>query len=175
MSGLGLIRPDMLEIVGRPYARQISYPISASDIRKWSLAVYFPEAPPAPYTDPCAPGEGRLVAPLDFNPFAWGAAEKVPTGCEIAPDPVYRSSGAMEHHLGIAPPDLRRALNGGVSATYTGAPMRPGDVITAESAIAGYSVREGRLGAMLLTDVATTWTNQNGEEIKTYRMTLIRY
>jgi len=175
MSELGLIRPDMLDVVGRPYGRQISYPVSASDIRKWARAVFFPEQPPERYTDPVAEKDGTLSAPLDFNPFAWGAAEKVANGHEITIDPAYRNAGAMEHYLGIAPPDLRRVLNGGVSATYTGVPMRPGDVITAESAIGGYSEREGRLGAMLMTDVVTTWTNQDGERVKAHTMTLIRY
>jgi hypothetical protein len=172
---LGLIRPDMREVVGLPYGRQVSYPITASDIRRWAIAVHHPDAPPAPYLDPQASEDGGLAAPLDFNPFAWGAARSETTGREIAADPVYRNAGAMEHNLGIAPPDLRRALNGGVSAEYTGVPMRPGDVITAESVIAGYTEKEGRLGAMLMTETATTWTNQDGETLKVHRMTLIRY
>lgn len=175
MSGLGLIRPDMLEIIGRPYRRQTSYPIGASDIRRWAAAVHFPAPPPERYTDPAAATDGGLTAPLDFNPFAWGSAEVAGTGTEIELDASYRSSGAMEHNLGVAPPALKRALNGGVSTDYTGVPMRPGDVITSESAIAGYTEREGRLGAMLMTDVVTTWTNQDGDEVKSHRMTLIRY
>ncbi|MDX6742168.1 MaoC family dehydratase N-terminal domain-containing protein [Actinocorallia sp. A-T 12471] len=168
-----LIRPDMLEIVGRPYRRQVSYPVGASDIRRWAAAVYFPAAPPERYTDPRA--ERDLVAPLDFNPFAWGSAEVAGTGVEIDLDASYRSSGAMEHFLGVTPPELKRALNGGVSADYTGVPIRPGDIITSASAVSGYSQRTGRLGPMLMTDVATTWTNQDGAEVKTQRMTLIRY
>ncbi|MCD0452964.1 MaoC family dehydratase N-terminal domain-containing protein [Actinocorallia sp. API 0066] len=173
MGGPGLIRPDMLEIVGRPYRRQTSYPIDASAIRRWAAAVRFPAAPPARYTDLRATDD--LTAPPDFNPFAWGCAEESGTGAEIELDASYRSSGAMEHTLGVAPPALRRALNGGVASSYTGVPMRVGDVITAESAIAGYTERAGRLGPMLLTDVVTTWTNQDGDEVKSHRMTLIRY
>jgi N-terminal half of MaoC dehydratase len=175
VTGPGLIRPDMTAIVNRPFGRRVSYPITASDIRRWALAGYYPEPPPPGYLDRQASESGDLVAPLDFNPFAWGAAESVPSGLEIPADPAYRAVGAMEHNLGVAPPDLRHALNGGVAATYTGEPMRPGDVITAESVISGYSERTGRLGAMLMTDVSTTWTNQDGRAIKTYRMTLIRY
>ncbi|WP_198653785.1 FAS1-like dehydratase domain-containing protein [Actinocorallia populi] len=175
MSGLGLIRPDMLEIVGRPYRQATSYPIGASDIRRWAAAVHFPAPPPARYLDRDAAEDGSLAAPLDFNPFAWGAAETRGTGVEIDLDPAYRSSGAMEHNLGVIPPELKRALNGGVAATYTGVPMRVGDVITTASSVAGYSEREGRLGAMLMTDVVTVWTNQDGDEVKSHRMTLIRY
>jgi hypothetical protein len=175
VSELGLIRPDMQSIVGEPYGVQVSYPVTASDIRRWALAVYYPENPPAAYLDPEAAEDGRLVAPLDINVFAWGAARTVPTGKEIEADPRYRMAGAMESALGIEPPDLVRALNGGVSADYTGVPIRPGDVITSRSVIERYSERQGRLGAMLMTDTATTWTNQNGEDVKTSRMTLIRY
>jgi hypothetical protein len=149
--------------------------VTASDIRKWAQAAYHPEEPPAAYVDPKVAEDGQLVAPLDFNPFAWGAAHTVGTGLEVTPDARHRMAGAMEHQLGIAPPDLFRALNGGVSATYTDVRMRPGDVITAESVIAGYTERAGRLGAMLLTETATTWTNQDGDVVKTHRMTLIRY
>jgi hypothetical protein len=175
MSELGLVSPAMQQIVNKPYGRQISYPVSASDIRKWAIAVYYPEPPPAHYLDAAAAEDGTLAAPLDFNPFSWGVAETVPNGLEREPDPAYRMAGAMEHNLGIDPPTLSHALNGGVSASYTGVPIRPGDVITAESVIAGYTEKEGRLGAMLLTETATTWTNQDGAEVKTNRMTLIRY
>jgi hypothetical protein len=164
----------MSEAVGRPYGRMTSYPVSASDIRKWARAVHHPRRAPARYTDPAAEN-GSLIAPLDFNPFAWGAAATAADEARIPLDPAYRNSGAMEHHLGIAPPDLRRALNGGVAVTYGATRMKPGDVITAESVIAGYSEKEGRLGHMLLTDIATTWTNRDGTSIKTHRMTLIRY
>ena len=169
MSASTLIRPEMAALVDRPYGRTVSYPIAASDIRKWAIAIHYPEPAPARHsgTDP--------IALAEFNPFAWGAAKTEPTGLEIEADPAHAAAGAMEHKLGVVPPDLRRALNGGVAVTYTGAAMRPGDVITAESAIAGYSEREGRLGQMLLTDVLTRWVNQDGEAVKDYRMTLIRY
>ena len=175
VSELGLIRPDMLAIVGKAYGVQVSYPVTASDIRRWVIAVYYPDEPPAAYLDPEAAEAGRLVAPLDINVFAWGAARAVPTGQEIEVDPKYRMTGAMEPTLGIEPPDLVKALNGGVSADYTAVRIRPGDVITSQSVIERYTERQGRLGSMLMTDTATTWTNQDGETVKTSRMTLIRY
>jgi hypothetical protein len=175
MSELGLVRPDMDEVVGRPYGRMTSYPVSASDIRKWARAVHHPRRAPDRYTEQASAENGSLVAPLDFNPFAWGAAETVADATRIALDPAYESSGAMEHHLGIVPPALKRALNGGVAVTYGSVRMKPGDVIAAESVISGYSEKQGRLGPMLLTDVHTTWSNQDGTAVRTHRMTLIRY
>ena len=169
MTELGLVRADMREIIGKPFRGSVSYPVSASDVRRWAIAVYFPEPPPDRFL-----ADGA-AAPLDFNPFAWGAAETVPTGVEINLDPAYRSTGAMEHNLGVRPPDLRRALNGGMSVSYTGVAIAPGDVVTAESFVSDYTEKQGRLGAMLITEVATVWKNQRGEQIKRSSSTLIRY
>jgi hypothetical protein len=171
----GLIRPDLAELVGRPYGRQVSFPVCASDIRRWAIAVYYPDAPPPHYLDPQLAETGRLLAPLDINVFAWGAARSVPTGREIETDQKYMRVGAMEHRLGTRPPDLVRALNAGLSVDYTGVRIHPGDVITSQTIIERYSERHGRLGAMLVTDTATTWANQDGETVKTFRMSLIRY
>lgn len=175
MSELGLVRPDMAAIVGQPFGVMESYPVTASDIRRWAIAVYYPEEPPAAYLDPAAEGEGRLVAPLDISVFAWAVARREPNPAQIDVDPKYTAVGAMEHNLGVQPPDLFRALNGGMFVDYTGVRIRPGDVIRSETVIAQYQEKESRLGAMLVTDSATTWTNQAGERIKTSTMSLIRY
>jgi hypothetical protein len=53
--------------------------------------------------------------------------------------------------------------------------VRPGDVITSVTRLAGYSEREGRLGLMLFTTTEDTWTNGDGALVKKSRMTLIRY
>jgi hypothetical protein len=65
-------------------------------------------------------------------------------------------------------------INGGTEVDY-GVRMRPGDVITSVSRLAGYTEREGRLGLMLFTTTEDTWTNQRDETVKTSRSTLIRY
>ncbi|SEO82738.1 FAS1-like dehydratase domain-containing protein [Trujillonella endophytica] len=175
MTELGLVRPDMAALVGQPYGAAVSYPVTASDIRRWAIAVHFPEPPPAQYLDPEAEAQGRLVAPLDLDVFAWGAARTEPTGREIAVDPVLEMYGAMEHHLGVAPPDLPHGLHGGASVDYTGVRIRPGDVIATATVIERYLEKTGRVGAMLITDLATTWTNQAGETVKVARMSQIRY
>ena len=175
MSELGLVRPDMAAVVGRPYGVAYSYPVTASDIRRWAIAVYHPEPPPAHYLDPDAEAAGRLVAPLDTNVFAWAAARREPNEDAIEVDARYRAVGAMEQHLGVPPPDLFRALNGGLAVDYTGVRIRPGDVVRSETVIAQYQEKVSRLGPMLVTDTATTWTNQAGERIRTATMSLIRY
>jgi hypothetical protein len=153
--------------VGRELGRRVSYPVTDSDIRRWAIAVHYPEQPPARYWDD---EHGEIVAPLDFNPFAWLA--RVPgftTGDVDANDP-----DRTEKTLGIAGPGLTFQLNGGMSVSY-GVRMRPDDVITSVSRLAGYHERTGRLGLMLMSTTEDTWTNQRGETVKKQAVTLIRY
>jgi len=163
----------MRSAVGSEMSRVVSYPVSESDIRKWALAVYYPEEPPARFWDEDAARQSRyggIVAPEDFNPFAWIRAE---------PRGVQRSSAAtdadsMEKSLGIEGPHLWNQLNGGVTVEY-GEPIRPGDVITGVTRLGQYSERVGSLGLMLFTPMETTWTNQRDELVKRSTTVLIRY
>src|SRR5690349_16862953 len=98
MSELGLVRPDMAALVGQPFGVMESYPVTASDIRRWAIAVYHPEPAPAHYLDPDAEADGRLVAPLDISVFAWAVARREKTGREIEVDPKYTAVGAMEQN-----------------------------------------------------------------------------
>jgi N-terminal half of MaoC dehydratase len=167
------ISADMQKVVGSELSRMVSYPVSESDIRKWALAIYYPAEPPRRFWDEEAAAgsrEGGIVAPEDFNPFAWMRAE---------PSGVGRSSAATdadstERSLGIEGPHLMNQLNGGVSVEY-GVPIRPGDVITSVSRLGQYTEREGSLGLMLFTPMETTWTNQRGETVKRSTLVLIRY
>ena len=81
---------------------------------------------------------------------------------------------SAEEVLGVEKAATQSLINGGTEVEY-GVRMRPGDVITSVTTLAGYSEREGRLGLMLFTTSEDTWTNQRGETVKTSRNTLIRY
>lgn len=51
-----------------------SPPISEGDIRKWAIAVYWPDTPPRQFWDAGYAEStrwGGIVAPEEFNPFAW--------------------------------------------------------------------------------------------------------
>lgn len=164
-----LITDQMHAALGTQLGRQVSYPVSASDIRRWAKAIYWPEPPPEKYL---AVDSADLVAPEDLNPFAWAvlfsdASPAAGTGKAHDPD-------RTEKSIGIDGPGLRNQLNGGLKITY-GAPMRVGDTITSVRTLAGYSEREGRLGNMLFTITADTWTNQDKDVVKRTEMTLIRY
>jgi hypothetical protein len=168
------ITPEMLDSVGRVLRSATSFPITDSDIRRWAIAVYYPEPPPRLFWDAeYAAGtvHGGIVAPEEFNPMAWltrteaqGGEMPSGTGSFILP----------EAALGIASPAISAVLNGGTEADY-GVRMRPGDVITSTMTLGEYKERRGRLGLMLFTTVVDTWTNQRSETVKTSRGTLIRY
>ena len=160
------VSPEMAAAVGREMTRKVSFPVSASDIRKWAIAVYYPQPAPERYLRGAA-----LIAPEEFNPFAWLAAESRSTGSADVED---NDPDRTEKSLGVPPPGLKFQLNGGMTVEY-GASIRAGDVITSVGTLAGYHERAGRLGLMLITTFQESWTNQDGEHVKTSQTTLIRY
>jgi hypothetical protein len=168
------ISAEMAGAVGRFLGRQVSFPIAASDIRKWALAVYYPEKPPRLFWDAsyaATTSHGGIVAPEEFNPFAWMAAESESTGSNPGDQ---NDPNRTEASLGIPGPGLQFQVNGGIDVEY-GVRMRPGDVITAESTLAGYTERQGSLGRMLFTASESVWTNQAGDMVKRSTTTVIRY
>ncbi len=176
-----LITDDMRSILGVSIGGSISFPITPSDVRRWAIAVYYPDTPPRLFWDEDyarSTPYGGIVAPEEFNPFAWGARETfttAPPKPPLEPEPALVAVGATEHRYGVKPPDLRHALNGGVEVEHTPVRMRPGDVITSRSAIVDYAEREGRLGLMLFTTSESRWVNQSDDLVRIDRMTLIRY
>lgn len=167
------ISDEMRAAIGTEEGRSVSFPISESDIRKWAIAVYYPEPPPRLFWDAdhaATTRYGGIVAPEDFNPFAW----ITPEGPRPPYQPTAEGVNSREINLGIEPPPTSHILNGGAEIEF-GARMRPGDVITSVSRLHSYSEREGRLGLMLFTVGETVWTNQNGEVVKTTHGTSIRY
>lgn len=162
------ISPEMTAAIGTEISRRVSFPVTDSDIRRWALAVYWPEEPPARYLR----GDDPLTAPHEFNPFAWASAEVTthPAGAVAEQN----DPDSTEKQIGLAGPGLTFMLNGGMEAEY-GAPIRSGDVITAVNRLASYTERSGRLGLMLFTVMEDTWTNQDGALVKRGRTTLIRY
>ena len=65
-------------------------------------------------------------------------------------------------------------MNGGQTDTY-GAPIRPGDVISARSRLRDWEERTTRLGETLFVFNETEWTNQAGDLVKRRVSTGIRY
>ena len=155
-----LISPAMEDAKGKWGEPRHSPPISLSDIRKWAIATWWPEPPPPIHWDEAYAATtrwGGIIAPPDFNPFAWPVKRMAPPA---AAQPVagVRLTG----------------MNGGQTDSF-GAPMRPGEVISARSRLQDFNERQGRFGLMLYTFTETEWTNQNGEFVRRRISTSIRY
>jgi hypothetical protein len=163
-----LVTEAMRGVVGATISRRVSFPVSASDIRKWAIAVYHPHQPPPRFWDATVTG-GRLIAPHEFNPFAWMTAE--PKGF---PAIDRLDADILEKTLGIEGPGLTRQLNGGLEVEYL-EDLGEGDVVTAVRVLDEYRERDGRLGRMLFTTVQETWTDQRGRTLQIRRQTGIRY
>ena len=67
-----MITDEMRALVDRTMRRATSYPIGANDIRRWAIAIYYPEVPPRLFWDEeyaATTRWGGIVAPEEFNPF----------------------------------------------------------------------------------------------------------
>lgn len=153
---------DTLAWLGKPLAPLVSLPVDANDIRRWAQSIWYPERPPADLFDVDAaatrPWRG-LVAPRDFNPYAWHP--------DFHPEayPWMRGMGNLPG---------RRGLNGG-QRTWYGRPVRPSDVISSEITLVDAYEKEGRLGTMLFLTDSARWTNQSGEFVRLSERTTIYY
>jgi len=155
-----LVTPELESRRGVWLRERLSEPVSASAIRRWAIAVYWPEAPPRLYWDEEHARRtrfGGIVAPLEFNAFTW-PVERDATDSGLETD---------------ALPGLR-SMAGGTRDRY-GEPMRRGDVIRTRSRIADWEQRDTRLGPTLFIHSEVEWTNQRAEHVRTRFLTSIRY
>jgi hypothetical protein len=167
-----LLTDEMRAAVGQEFRWVTSFPISANEIRRWAMAVYYPALAPRRFWDEAYAATtrfGGLVAPEDFNPFAWMTASPEP-GTGAAPGRPW-----PEPELGLPDPPARANIIAGMDVEYTGVGMRPGDVVRSVTSLGGYREREGRLGLMLETTTEERWTNQRDELIRTSHIYLLRY
>lgn len=149
-----------LDCIGKPLEPIVALPVGANDIRRWAIATYYPEPVRPEFYDESVAGAGPwggLVAPPDFNPFAWTIAKR--------PDeyPWMRPMGDAPGY---------RGLNGGQETTYV-SPIRPGDVISSEVTLVDAFEKEGSGGTMLFLIDEARWTNNRGELVRVSRRTSI--
>ena len=166
-EAISIVTEAMRGIVGAVMRESVSYPISISDIRKWAMSVYYPETPPRYYWDEKV--DGGIIAPEEFNPFAWMTQKPSPN------DPPVSQTAFSEDELGVAPPVYTAILLTEIRVTHSGLRMRPGDVIRSTVRITDYFEREGRMGHMLYTTIADELTNQDGGWIRTNESVFVRY
>jgi len=169
-----LVTQDMIDSKDVWGELRASWPVSASDIRKWAQAVYWPEVPPRIYWDEeyaKTTKWGGIIAPQEFNPFAWpleGAYGQAEALAEITGARRLESSRPVGSGPGL------HAMNGGQTMRYY-APIRPGDVITSTTALVDWNERATRLGLTMFITHETRWTNRNDEIVKITSDVLIHY
>lgn len=166
------ITEAMRAIVGKPLRTSESYPVSVSDIRRWAIATYYPDRPPRQFWDEeYAAGtfHGGIVAPEEFNPFAWA------TRSPSLDEPAVAQTAFSETELGVEPPAFSAILLTRITERYGTVRIRPGDVIRSVVRISDYSEREGRMGHMLYTTLANEWHNQDGDWVRTTESVFVRY
>ena len=159
-----MITARLAEAVGVWHDHAVpSFPIDKSDIRRWAIATYWPQEPPRLYWDEDYARTtrwGGIIAPDDFNPFAW----------PIAPP----DAGPAQYALPAVGEPGQHMLNGGVEFQF-GQPMRPGDVICGRWRVKDATQREGRMGQMLYIQLERELRNQRDEMVRIRIDTVIRY
>jgi acyl dehydratase len=153
---------ETLGWLGRPLDPDVALPVCSNDIRRWAMATYYPDDAPPEFMDDVAAQRGpwgELVAPRDFNPFAW-------TKC--TPPDTYPWMRGMGTEPG------RRGLNGGQRNRYF-APIRVGDSITSLVTLVDAYEKEGSLGPMMFLLDEARWSNQRGELVRLGQRTTIYY
>ena len=160
---LTYVTDEMRAVQGQWGGIRTAPPITATDIRRWAMATHYPQQPPRIYWDAdyaATTQWGGIVAPPDFNPFAW---------------PVERPRGGSPGLSGRRPDGKAlTGMNGGQTDTY-GVPMRPGDVVSARSRLVDWWERVGRLGHTLYVRTEIEWHNQKDDLVRRRMSISIRY
>ena len=167
-----IVTDDMRNIVGVVMRESTSHPVAISDIRKWAIAVYYPETPPRQFWDEdyaATTQFGCIVAPEEFNPFAWSTAKPLLT------DPKVAQTAFSEDELGVQPPEYKAILLTEIREQHGWVRIRPGDVIRSVVRISEYFERDGRMGHMLYTTLSNEWHNQSDAWIRTTESVFVRY
>ena len=162
-SSLTYVTAAMRTAQGQWVDGRTAPPVTQTDIRRWAMATFYPEKPPRLYWDAkyaATTRWGGIVAPPDFNPFAW---------------PLERPARAAAGLAGARPDGKPlTGMNGGQTDTY-GIPIRPGDVVSERRRLVDWWEREGRLGHTLFVRNEIEWRNQDDEVVRTRLSIGIRY
>ncbi|MEX2292711.1 MAG: MaoC family dehydratase N-terminal domain-containing protein [Acidimicrobiales bacterium] len=152
---------ETIDKIGRALPAVAAPPVGANDIARWAIATYWPEPPPARYTDATVAAGGPwggIVAPRDFDPFAW----------------MPNRPWAGDWLWGMGTEPGQRLLNGGQHNRY-GEPIRPGDVISVTRRFVDVVERETKRGPMVFFISEFRGENQAGALVRLGEQTSIYY
>lgn len=146
-----------LDLVGTAVPDVVSYPVDPNDIRRWYSAAWYPEA--APIAPPDQNPADILVAPGDFNPFAWHPS---------------RQTDNYPWMRGMGTDPGCRGLNGGIHHWHY-QDIRPGDVLASTVKLVDAYEKSGSTGTLMFLIDEDTWTNQSGQIVRIAQRTTIYY
>ena len=152
---------ETIDKIGRVLPAVAAPPVGANDIARWAIATSWPEPPPARYLDAdvAATGPwGGIVAPRDFDPFAWMRSRP----------------WAGDWLWGMGTEPGQRILNGGQHNRYA-EPIRPGDVISVTRRFVDVIERDTKRGPMVFFTSEFRWENQDGALVRLGEQTSIYY
>lgn len=155
------LQQDTIDKIGRELPAVAAPAIGANDIARWAIATHWPEPPPARFSDAAVAAEGPwggIVAPRDFDPFAW----------------MPNRPWAGDWLWGMGAEPGTRVLNGGQRNRYF-EPIRPGDVISVVRRFVDVVERETKRGPMVFFTSEFRWTNQDGALVRLGEQTTIYY
>jgi acyl dehydratase len=156
-----LLKADTIEKIGRTLPPVAAPPVGANDIARWAIATHYPEPAPVAYTDPALAAEGPwggLVAPRDFDPFAW----------------MPKRPWAGDWLWGMSAEPGGRVLNGGQRNRYF-QPIRVGDTISVERRFVDVVERDTKRGPMVFFTSEFVWRNQSDQLVRIGDQTTIYY
>jgi acyl dehydratase len=155
------LQQDTIDKIGRTLPPVAAPAVGANDIARWAIATYWPEPPPARYLDAevAAKGPwGGVVAPRDFDPFAW----------------MPNRPWAGDWLWGMGAEPGTRVLNGGQHNRYA-EPIRPGDVISVTRRFVDVVERDTKRGPMVFFTSEFRWENQDSALVRLAEQTTIYY
>jgi acyl dehydratase len=150
-----------IDKLGRTLPPVAAPAVGVNDIARWAIATHWPEPAPAEFLDAAVAEKGPwggIVAPRDFDPFAW----------------MPRRPWAGDWLFGMGREPGTRVLNGGQRNTY-GAPLRPGDVVAVTRRFVDVVERETKRGPMVFFTSEFRWDNQDGATVRIGEQTTIYY
>jgi acyl dehydratase len=152
---------ETIDKIGRVLPAVAAPAVGANDVARWAIATYWPEPPPARYLDADAAAKGAwggIVAPRDFDPFAW----------------MPKRPWAGDWLWGMGAEPGKRVLNGGQHNRYF-EPIRPGDVISVTRRFVDVVERDTKRGPMVFFTSEFRWENQHGAVVRVGEQTTIYY
>lgn len=152
---------ETIDKIGRTLPAVTAPAVGANDIARWAIATHWPERPPKRYLDASVAAAGPwggIVAPRDFDPFAW----------------MTNRPWAGDWLWGMGTEPGSRVLNGGQRNRYF-EPIRPGDVISCTRRFVDVVERETKRGPMVFFTSEFRWENQDGALVRIGEQTTIYY